>query len=146
MHVYNLLMDEQVVLITTETRFSDDTTQDGKHWVMWRRCSGCLHEILLHLCLQSAIMPCLALHSSNTRALEMLISYSAHWAAFFCETRRRVKTIIVGKLAQTICSAYLIYMTFSSLLSKITLSDDRVLIKCLWGQIRPISWILHNCI
>lgn len=49
MHVYNLLMDEQVVLITTETRFSDDTTQDGKHWVMWRRCSGCLHEILLHL-------------------------------------------------------------------------------------------------
>lgn len=104
----------------------------------------CMKSCCIWMCLQSAIMPCLALHSSNTRALEKLISYSPHWAGFFCQTRSRVKTIIVGKLAQKICSAHLICTTFSSLLSKLTVLDNRVLIKCLWGQIRPISWILHN--
>ena len=104
----------------------------------------CMKSSRIWMCLQSAITPCLALRSSNTRVLEKLISYSTLWAGFFCQTRSRVKTIIVGKLAQKICSAHLIYMTFSSLLSKLTVSDVRVLIKCLWGQIRPNSWILHN--
>lgn len=78
MPIHGLLMGQQVVLITKETKFPVDTAQDGKHWVKWLLCSGCLHEIpCVWLYLQSAaIMPCLALHSSNTRALEKLISYS----------------------------------------------------------------------
>lgn len=49
MPIHGLLMGQQVVLITKETKFLVDTAQDGKHWMKWLHCSGCLHEIPLCL-------------------------------------------------------------------------------------------------
>lgn len=92
-------------------------------WSGFTALAVCMKSPCVWLCLQSAaIMPCLALHSSNTRALEKLISYSTDWAGFFCQTRSQVKTIIVG---QKLYNAHLIYMSFSSLLSKLTVLMTR---------------------
>lgn len=65
MHTYDLLMDEEVVFnYQKRPKFPVVAAQGGKHWVKWLRCSGCLHEILLHLVVSAErnhALPCPAL-------------------------------------------------------------------------------------
>lgn len=79
-----------------------------------------------------------SLCSSNTRALEMLISCSSEGAAFFCQLRSQVKTIIVGKLCLKIYDVHLIYISFSlnpppSPQPSLT-AHYGTFNKCLWGH------------
>lgn len=75
-----------------------------------------------HVCsslLCAAITPCLAFHSSNTRALEKLISCSSEGAGFFCQLRSWVKTIIVGQIVpENIQLSINLHVIFISALSK----------------------------
>lgn len=104
------------------------TTSFGLHCFL----SPCMKSPHVRSSLQSvAITPCLAHHSSNTRALEKLISCSSEGTGFFCQPRSQVNTIIAGKLCLKIYNAHLIYMSFSWLAAPILLNSLQCYIRAL---------------
>lgn len=142
MSIHGLLMGQQVVLITKE-KFPVDTAQDGKHWVKWLHCSGCLHEIPLCLVVSAEC-------SNHALPCPSLFKHKSTWKADFLF--HRLSRFLLSDeepgqnnncWAETIQCSFDLHVIFKSALQAHSV-DDKVLIKCLQGQISPISRILQN--
>lgn len=143
-HAYSLFINESVGCFNyKETKFPVDTAQDGKHWVKWLHCSGCLHEIPLCLVVSAEC-------SNHALPCRSLFKHKSTWKADFLFHRLSRFLLSDEEPGQnnncwpeTIQCSFDLHVIFKSALQAHSV-DDKVLIKCLQGQISPISRILQN--